>query len=111
MLRLGIDPEKPYRATFICQDGLCCCNMALISFRLFRKHLGNLRDFFGQMVYRPPLAKKFPYAYDDTGAIFRQHPSDQGNKGSAIYIEVSRLVVQLAICIRTYDLRNYNRRC
>ena len=62
MLRLGIDPEKLYRATFICQDGLCCCNMALISFRLFRKNLGNLRDFFGQMVYCPPLAKNFPYA-------------------------------------------------
>ena len=54
MLRLGIDPEKLCRATFICQDGLCCCNMALISFRLFRKNLGNLRDVFGQMVYRPP---------------------------------------------------------
>ena len=59
MLRLGIDPEKPYRATFICQDGLCCCNMALISFRLFRKNLGNLPDFFGQMVYRPPWQKNF----------------------------------------------------
>ena len=57
MLRLGIDPEKPYRATFICQGGLCCCNMALISFRLFRKNLGNLRNFFGQMVYRPPWQK------------------------------------------------------
>ena len=57
MLRLRIDPEKPYRAPFICQDGLCCCNMALISFRLFRKNLGNLRDFFGQMVYRPPWQK------------------------------------------------------
>ena len=64
MLRLGIDPENLYRATFICQDGLCCCNMALISFRLFRKNLGNLGDFFGQMVYGPsPLAKNFPYAY------------------------------------------------
>ena len=57
MLRLGIDPEKLYRATFICQDGLCCCNVALISFRLFRKHLGNLRDVFEQMVYRPPWQK------------------------------------------------------
>ena len=57
MLRLGIDPEKLCRATFICQDGLCCCNMALISFRLFRKNLGNLRDVFGQMVYRPPWQK------------------------------------------------------
>ena len=63
MLRLGIDPEKLYRATFICQDGLCCCNMALISIRLFRKNLGNLRDVFGLMVYRPPLARNFPYAY------------------------------------------------
>ena len=62
MLRLGIDHEKLYRATFIFQDGLCCCNMALICFRLFRKNLGNLRDFFGQMVYRP-LAKNFQYAY------------------------------------------------
>ena len=26
-------------------------------FRLFRKNLGNLRDFFGQMVYRPPWQK------------------------------------------------------
>ena len=57
MLRLGIDPEKLYRATFICQDGLCCRSMALISFRLFHKNLGNLRDFFGQMVYRPPWQK------------------------------------------------------
>ena len=57
MLRLGIDPEKLYRATFIRQDGLCCCNMAVISFRLFRKNLGNLRDFFGKMVYRSPWQK------------------------------------------------------
>ena len=28
--------------------------MALVSFRLFRKKLGNLREIFGQMVYRPP---------------------------------------------------------
>ena len=27
--------------------------MALVSFRLFRKNLGNLREFFGQMVYLP----------------------------------------------------------
>ena len=59
MLRLGIDPEKLCRATFIRQDSLCCCNMALIYFRLFRKNLGNLPDFFGQMVCCPP-GKKFP---------------------------------------------------
>ena len=66
MLKLGIDPEKLYQATFICQYGLCCCNTALVSFRLFRKNLGHLREFFGQMVYRPPLAKNFPYAYGCT---------------------------------------------
>ena len=33
--------------------------MALVSFLLFRKNLGNLREFFGQMVYRPP-GKKLP---------------------------------------------------
>ena len=37
--------------------------MALVSVRLFCKHLGNLQEFFGQMVYRPPLTKNCPYAY------------------------------------------------
>ena len=59
MFRLGIDPEKLYRATFICQDGLCCCHMALISFRLFRKNLGNLRYVLGKWFTAPP-GKKFP---------------------------------------------------
>ena len=57
MLKLGIYPEKLYRATFIRQYGLCCCNMALVSFRLFCKSLGHLREFFGQMVYRLPWQK------------------------------------------------------
>ena len=38
--------------------------MALVSFRLFCKNLGNLQEFFGQMVYRPPLAENCPYAYE-----------------------------------------------
>ena len=67
MLRLGIDPEKLYRATFICQDGLCCCNMALISFRLFRKNWATCEIFLGKWFTAPPppppLAKNFPYAY------------------------------------------------
>ena len=53
----GIDSEKLYRATFICQYGLFCC-MALVSFRLFCKNLGNLQEFFGQMDYRPPPRQK-----------------------------------------------------
>ena len=31
--------------------------MALVSFRLFCKNLGNLQEFFGQMAYRPPWPK------------------------------------------------------
>ena len=31
--------------------------MALVSFRLFCKNLGNLEEFFGQMDYRPPWQK------------------------------------------------------
>ena len=60
MLRLGIDPEKLYRATFICQDGLCCCHMALISFRLFRKNLGNFRYVLGKWFTAPPWQKISP---------------------------------------------------
>ena len=52
----GIDSEKLYRATFICQYGLFCC-IALVCFRLFCKNLGNLQQFFGQMDYRPPWQK------------------------------------------------------
>ena len=50
-LKNRIEPPSYARTAYV------CCNMALISFRLFRKNLGNLRDFFGQMVYRPPLQK------------------------------------------------------
>ena len=31
--------------------------MAHVSFRVFCKNLGNLQEFFGQMVYRPPWPK------------------------------------------------------
>ena len=31
--------------------------IALVSFRLFCKNLGNLQEFFGQTVYRPPWPK------------------------------------------------------
>ena len=37
--------------------------VALVSFRLFCKNLGNLQEFFGQMVYCPLLAENCPYAY------------------------------------------------
>ena len=48
--------------------------MALVSFRLFCKNLGNLHEFFGQMVYRPPPppAENCPYAYAKVREMFRQ---------------------------------------
>ena len=69
MLKLGIDPEKLYRATFICsymtvRPQLCCCNMALVSFRLFRENLGNCCEIFLGKWFTPQppfLAKKVPY--------------------------------------------------
>ena len=36
---------------------------ALVSVRPICKNLSNLQKIFGQMVYRPPLAKNSPYAY------------------------------------------------
>ena len=60
LFMVTIDPEKLYQATFICQYGLCLLNrIALVSVRLFCKNLGNLQEFFGQMVYPPsPLPGK-----------------------------------------------------
>ena len=56
MLKLGIDPEKLLWATFICQYS----NMALVSFRHFRKNLGNLRVFFFGKWFTAPPGEKFP---------------------------------------------------
>ena len=50
-------------------------HMALVSFLLFRKNLGNLQEFFGQIVYRPPLAKNCPYAYGHDACMFVKHHS------------------------------------
>ena len=42
--------------------------MALVSFLLFRKNLSNLREFFGQIVYRPPWQKiaRTPMTWPET---------------------------------------------
>ena len=62
MLKLGIDPEKLYRATFIRQYGLCCCNMALVYFRLFCKNWDSCENFLGKWFTAPPPlpGKKIP---------------------------------------------------
>ena len=62
--------ENKLRRAEINKNGLKNCNsacrpmllhrMTLISFRLFRKTLDNLPEFFGQTVYSP-LAKNCPF--------------------------------------------------
>ena len=61
----AIDPEKllQYRATFICQYGLCCCIVwpSFLFDCTFRKNLANLREFFwANGLPPPPPGKKFP---------------------------------------------------
>ena len=55
--------------------------MALVSFRLFCKNLGNLQEFFGQMVYRPPLAENCPYAYAYTLNVNENKWCDEIRRG------------------------------
>ena len=65
----GIDPEKllQYRATFICQCGLCCCIvwhsfLFDCTFRATSGKFGQLaRIFWANSL--PPPRQKFPYAY------------------------------------------------
>ena len=46
-------------------------HMAIVSFRLFRKNLGNLREFFGKCSTAPPPGKKkIRYAYDSKRLYF-----------------------------------------
>ena len=53
--------------------------MALVSFRLFYKNLGNLQEFFGQMDYRPP-GKKLPVRLCLEDLIEREDESDKQHK-------------------------------
>ena len=47
--------------------------MALVSFLLFRKNLGNLREFFGQMVYRQPPPPPTPWQKIARAPMFSEH--------------------------------------
>ena len=60
MLKLGIDPEKPplYAST-----AYVVAIWPSFLFNSYVKIWDTCENFFGQMVYRPPLAKNFPYAY------------------------------------------------
>ena len=61
----GIDPEKLYRGTFICQDGLCCC-IVWPSFFFDCFFWATCMNFLGKWFTTPPppLAENSPYAYD-----------------------------------------------
>ena len=61
--------------------------MALVCVRLFCKYLGNLQEFFGQMVYRPPLTKNCPYAYVSEFANRLKDLEERYNLNSAIRYE------------------------
>ena len=50
---------------------------ALVSVRLFYKNLGNLQNFFGQMVYRPPWQK------------IARTPMSKGNKTYCVRLFIS----------------------
>ena len=56
----GIDPEKLYRATFICQYGLCCCIVwPSFLFDCFVKIWATYKNFLGKQ-FTAPLGKKLP---------------------------------------------------
>ena len=58
VVMLKLDPEKQYRATFVCQYGLCCFIVwPSFLFDCFVKIYATCKNFFGQMVYRPPGKK------------------------------------------------------
>ena len=53
-------------------------SMTLASFRLSRKNLGNLREFFGQMVHRPSWQKtaRTPMAEIEPMLLWKEIPAD-----------------------------------
>ena len=56
----GIDSEKLYRATFICQYGLCCCIVwPSFLFDCFVKIWATCKNFLGKWITAPP-GKKLP---------------------------------------------------
>ena len=55
-----IDPEKLYRATFICQYGLCCCIVwPSFLFDCFVKIWATCKNFLGKWFTAPP-GRKLP---------------------------------------------------
>ena len=60
--------------------------MGLVSFRMFRKNLGNLREFFGQMVYRPrpPSRQKIARTLVDVVKKLRRKTKDREKESNKV---------------------------
>ena len=58
----GINSEKLYRSTFICQYGLKCYAWPQFPFDCFVKIWATCNNFLGKWI-TAPLAKNCPYAY------------------------------------------------
>ena len=63
MLRLGIDPEKLYRATFNARTAYVVAIWPSFLFDSFVKIWGTCEIFLGKW-FSAPLAKNFLYAYE-----------------------------------------------
>ena len=60
MLKLGrylLTLKNCIEALSYASTAYVVASYGLVSFRLFCKNLGNLQEFFGKMVYRPPWPK------------------------------------------------------
>ena len=63
---VGIDPEKLYLATFICQYGLCCCIVwPSFLFECFVKFGQLARVFWANGLPSPPPGRKLPVRLRD----------------------------------------------
>ena len=72
--------------------------MAVVSFRLFCKNLGNLQEFFGQMDYRPPWQKiaRTPMAQSDLNTAGLNFPTAFNRPQETFYFVISVATLCLA---------------
>ena len=69
----GIDPEKLYRGTFMCQYGLCCCIVwPSFLFECFVKIWATCKNFLGKWFTAPP-SRKLPVRLWSTPILFNEN--------------------------------------
>ena len=79
--------------------------MALVSFRVFCKNLGNLDEFFGQMLYRPPPRPKIARTLNNN-TIFSQlftHPLSKHANLPQFYSKILCETEHLISVILSFD--------